>query len=165
MTAVMDSGPVTAKEFRGLRHLVIRLILAVIVGAIAIGVIVMVGAIVVNVQVNRIRTLQHEQRETNIDSQVKSCENQADFRHTFAEVLGLVAHPVSTTRPASIDLSNVPGFNKLDANEQQFMRNVSTTLAGQAGNPEIATVLAQYQKRFPVPDCAQLRKHLEQSTP
>lgn len=82
------------------------------------------------------------------------CTNQADFRRTFADVLDKVAHPPA--RPSSapgIDFAQVPGFDQLDPAQQAYLRNLAVYLSLPSDNPAIAAILADYTKRFPIPDC------------
>lgn len=117
---------------------------------------VVVGAAVLTVQANR-------QRQQGIDSQVSSCKNQADFRTTFEAVLTSIAHPPARppgSAPA-VDFSKVPGFSKLDPDQQSYLRNLTRFLSTPTPNTTVAEILADYMKRFPIPDCVALKRQLE----
>lgn len=88
-----------------------------------------------------------------IARQVAQCESANEFRRLFRGYLATQAEQVTADQAVAL-----PGFDALDAASQEFVRALAALI--EVGATNAAKVREEYVAKFPLTDCAKLRRDL-----
>lgn len=99
------------------------------------------------------------QRQESIDRQVTQCASSNEFRKLFRGYL----ETQSGGEPAIDIVTKLPGYSQLEPPVQEYVLSLATLLDANAANAD--KVREEYVANFPIQDCDELRKKLEDSQP
>jgi hypothetical protein len=100
-----------------------------------------------------------------IEAQALACQNTAEFRREFPQFIRRVADQVDSPTNGQVDFTQVPGFEDLVPETQEYLIMLGKALATNTNDGDLSKFMNElaneFEATFEVPDCEQRKKDLE----